>query len=102
MMINLIAEPELPLDQRIEFYQHDVDWSNGLILGDSLVVMNSLLERELLQGKVQTIYIDPPYGISFNSNFQPTITKRDVKDDDNSLSREVEQIQAYRDTSRFC
>jgi adenine-specific DNA-methyltransferase len=70
-----------------------------MILGDSLVVMNSLLERERLAGKVQCIYVDPPYGVKFNSNFQPSISKRDVKDsDDASLTREPEQIQAFRDT----
>lgn len=96
---KLFAEPEMPLDKRIEFYQHEMEWANRLILGDSLLVMNSLLERELMAGKVQMIYIDPPYGIAYNSNFQPIITSRDVKDgDDSSLSREPEQIQAYRDT----
>lgn len=97
--LNIFAEPDLPLDKRIEFYQHDVDWSNRLILGDSLLVMNSLLEQEIMAGKVQMIYIDPPYGISYNSNFQPYINKRSVVDgDDSDLSREPEQIQAYRDT----
>lgn len=96
---KLFAEPEMPLNKRIEFYQHEMEWANRLILGDSLLVMNSLLERELMAGKVQMIYIDPPYGIAYNSNFQPIITSRDVKDgDDSSLSREPEQIQAYRDT----
>lgn len=100
--LNLFAEPELPLDKRIEFYQHDVDWSNRLILGDSLLVMNSLIERELMTGKVQTIYMDPPYGIAYNSNFQPTISSREVKEgQDNSLTREPEQIKAYRDTWRL-
>lgn len=96
--LRLFAEPDLPLDKRIEFYQHDMDWTNRLILGDSLLVMNSLLEREMMAGKIQMIYMDPPYGIAYNSNFQPTITQRDVKKDDRSLSREVEQIKAYRDT----
>src|SRR6185503_14807520 len=82
-----------------DFYQHDVGWANRLVLGDSLVVMNSLLEREQMAGKVQMIFIDPPYGVKFNSNFQAAISKRDVKDgDDGSLTREPEQIQAYRDT----
>lgn len=97
-VLNLFAEPELPLDKRIEFYQHDVDWSNRLILGDSLLVMNSLIERELMAGRVHMIYMDPPYGVSFSSNFQPSLGKRDVKDDDESLTREPEQIKAYRDT----
>jgi len=95
---KLFAEPDLPLDKRIEFYQYEMDWANRLILGDSLLVMNSLLERELIAGKVQMIYLDPPYGIAYNSNFQPSIGKRDVKDTDGDLTREPEQIQAYRDT----
>jgi adenine-specific DNA-methyltransferase len=90
---------ELPEGKAIDFYQHDVGWANRLILGDSLVVMNSLLEREHMAGKVQMVYLDPPYGVKFNSNFQPSISRRDVKDgDDGSLTREPEQIQAYRDT----
>jgi adenine-specific DNA-methyltransferase len=97
--LGLFADPQLPLDKRVEFYQHDVDWSNRLILGDSLLVTNSLLHREGMAGKVQMIYMDPPYGIGYNSNFQPKITQRDVKDgDDKSLTREIEQIRAYRDT----
>lgn len=85
--------------ERIEFYKHDMGWTNRLILGDSLVVMNSLVEKENLAGRVQCIYIDPPYGVKFNSNFQPSIARRDVRDgDDASLTREPEQIQAYRDT----
>jgi adenine-specific DNA-methyltransferase len=91
--------PELSPSKQIDFYAHEVGWANRMILGDSLVVMNSLLEREQLAGKVQCIYIDPPYGVKFNSNFQPFISKREVKDgDDASLTREPEQIQAYRDT----
>lgn len=91
--------PELSPSKQIDFYAHDVGWSNRLVLGDSLTVMNSLLEREKLAGKVQTIYVDPPYGVKFNSNFQPFISKREVKDgDDGSLTREPEQIQAFRDT----
>ena len=82
----------------MQFYQHDVDWSNRLILGDSLTVMSSLAHREDLAGKVQMIYIDPPYGIKFASNFQATVFKRDVKDRDSDLTREREQIKAYRDT----
>jgi len=97
--LKLFGEPELPLDKRIEFYQHDMDWTNRLILGDSLLIMNSLLEREMMAGKVQMIYMDPPYGIQYNSNFQPDISQRDVKDGlDDSLTREPEQIKAYRDT----
>src|SRR5581483_681550 len=90
---------ELKPGQRVEFYKHDMGWTNRLILGDSLVVMNSLLERENMNGKVQMIYIDPPYGVSYNSNFQPAINRREVKDGaDQSLTREPEMIRAYRDT----
>jgi adenine-specific DNA-methyltransferase len=97
--LALFADPQLPLDQAVEFYQHDVDWANRLILGDSLLVMNSLLHRELMAGKVQMIYIDPPYGVAYNSNFQPSTRKRDVRDgQDDSLTREPEMIKAYRDT----
>ena len=96
---SLFGEDELPESKAIDFYAHDVGWSNRLVLGDSLLVMNSLLEREQMAGKVQCIYVDPPYGVKFNSNFQPLISRRDVKDgDDASLTREPEQIQAYRDT----
>lgn len=97
--LQLFAEPDLPLDKRIEFYQHEMDWANRLILGDSLLVMNSLLERELMAGSVRMIYMDPPYGIAYNSNFQPYISRRDVRDGrDDSLTREPEQVKAYRDT----
>jgi len=95
---DLFADPELPLTQQIEFYQHPMNWANRLILGDSLLVMNSLLERELMAGKVQMIYVDPPYGVKFSSNFQPRIDRRDVKDSDDDLTREPEMIKAYRDT----
>jgi adenine-specific DNA-methyltransferase len=95
---KLFGEPDLPLNKRIEFYKHDMDWTNRLILGDCLLVMNSLLEKEMMEGKVQMIYMDPPYAISYDSNFMPTIRQREVKDDDSSLTREVEQIKAYRDT----
>ena len=88
-------------DARTEFYQHDAHWSNRMILGDSLQVMASLAEREGLRGKVQCIYIDPPYGIKFNSNFQWSTTSRDVKDGDRSqITREPEQVKAFRDTWR--
>lgn len=95
---DLFARFELPESKAIDFYQHDVGWANRMILGDSLLVMNSLLEREQMAGKIQMIYVDPPYGVKFNSNFQPMISRRDVKEDDASLTREPEQIQAYRDT----
>jgi adenine-specific DNA-methyltransferase len=84
-----------------EFYQHDSNWSNRMILGDSLSVMASLAEREGLRGKVQCIYIDPPYGIRFNSNFQWSTTSRDVKDGNKDhITREPEQVKAFRDTWR--
>ena len=83
----------------VEFYQHDMNWSNRMILGDSLLVMTSLLDRERLGGQVQCVYMDPPYGVKYNSNFQPKINDRAVKDGaDDSLTREPEMIQAYRDT----
>src|SRR5271168_4185015 len=84
-----------------EFYQHDANWSNRMILGDSLSVMASLAEREGLRGEVQCIYIDPPYGIRFNSNFQWSTTSRDVKDGNKDhITREPEQVKAFRDTWR--
>ena len=88
-------------DARTEFYQHEANWSNRMILGDSLQVMASLAEREGLRGKVQCIYLDPPYGIKFNSNFQWSTTSRDVKDGKaEHISREPEQVKAFRDTWR--
>ena len=91
-----VYEDEL---QRItEYYQHNADWRNRLIQGDSLLVMNSLLQREGMAGRVQMIYIDPPYGISYKSNWQMNINNRDVKDNDESLSGEPEMIKAFRDT----
>ena len=86
---------------RTEFYQHDANWTNRMILGDSLQSMASLAEREGLRGKVQCIYLDPPYGIKFNSNFQWSTTSRDVKDGKaEHISREPEQVKAFRDTWR--
>jgi adenine-specific DNA-methyltransferase len=86
---------------KTEFYQHDQNWSNRMILGDSLQVMASLAEREGLRGKVQCIYIDPPYGIKFNSNFQWSTTSREVKDGKtDQITREPEQVKAFRDTWR--
>ena len=88
-----------PLREAIEFYKHPHNWSNRLIAGDSLLVMNSLLEKEGLAGQVQMIYIDPPYGIKYGSNFQPFVNKRDVKDGkDEDLTQEPETIKAFRDT----
>jgi adenine-specific DNA-methyltransferase len=101
-------EPELALFdsfdgldelEQIDFYQHDANWSNRMILGDSLQVMASLAEREHLRGKVQMVYIDPPYGIKFNSNWQFSVRNRDVRDGRlEDAAREVEQIKAFRDT----
>lgn len=86
-------------EAKLEFYEHDQHWSNRMILGDSLQVMASLAEREALRGKVQCIYFDPPYGIKFGSNWQPSTRSRDVKDgNDAHLTREPEQIKAFRDT----
>ena len=92
-------ENNLPIREAIEFYKHSEGWSNRLIAGDSLIVMNSLLEKEGMAGKVQMIYIDPPYGIKYGSNFQPFINKKDVKDGkDEDLTQEPETIKAFRDT----
>ena len=86
---------------KTEFYQHDAHWANRMILGDSLAVMASLAEREGLRGRVQCIYFDPPYGIKFNSNFQWSTTSRDVKDGNaDHITREPEQVKAFRDTWR--
>jgi len=88
-----------PLREAIEFYKHKHGWSNRLVAGDSLLVMNSLLEKEGMAGKVQMIYIDPPYGIKYGSNFQPFVNKRDVKEGkDEDLTQEPEMIKAFRDT----
>ena len=95
---DLFADPEQEYREAVQFYQHDVDWSNRLILGDSLQVMASLARREDVAGKVQMIYMDPPYGIKFASNFQPQIGNRDVKDKETDLTREPEMVKAYRDT----
>jgi adenine-specific DNA-methyltransferase len=101
--INLFADFNgLPdSNAKTEFYQHDGNWTNRMILGDSLQVMASLAEREGLRGQVQCIYIDPPYGIKFNSNFQWSTTSRDVKDGNvEHITREPEQVKAFRDTWR--
>ncbi len=98
---DMFAAPfeNLPLRHALEFYHHEKDWSNRLVTGDSLLVMNSLLTRESMGGKVQMIYIDPPYGIKYGSNFQPFTNKRDVKDrSDADLTQEPEMIKAFRDT----
>ena len=95
---SLFADPEQEYHQAVQFYRHDVDWTNRLILGDSLEVMSSLAKRENLAGKVQMIYIDPPYGIKFASNFQPEVGRREVRDRETDLTREPEMVKAYRDT----
>ena len=107
------SEPEAQIDlfgdfngvpdeaAKTEFYQHEANWTNRMILGDSLQVMASLAEREGLRGKVQCIYLDPPYGIKFNSNFQWSTTSRDVKDGSaEHITREPEMVKAFRDTWR--
>lgn len=89
----------LPLRDAIDFYKHERGWANRLIAGDSLLVMNSLLQKESMAGQVQMIYIDPPYGIKYGSNFQPFVDKRDVKDrKDEDLTQEPEMVKAFRDT----
>lgn len=95
---SFFADPELDYREAVKFYQYPMEWTNRLILGDSLTVMHSLARREDLAGKVQMIYIDPPYGINFRSNFQSQISQRDVKDKADDLTREPEQVKAYRDT----
>jgi len=99
--LALFEQPEEnpPLREALEFYKHPHGWTNRLIAGDSLLVMNSLLEKEGLGGKVQMVYIDPPYGIRYGSNFQPFVNRRDVKDGkDEDLTQEPETIRAFRDT----
>ncbi|MBA3341374.1 MAG: hypothetical protein H0T48_06015, partial [Gemmatimonadaceae bacterium] len=97
---DLFGDPKRSIaDQMLRAYEHRDPWVNRLILGDSMVVMNSLLEYEGMGGQVQMIYIDPPYGVKFGSNFQPFVRKRDVKhNDDADMTREPEMVQAYRDT----
>jgi len=90
-------EENPPLREAIEFYKHRHNWSNRLIAGDSLLIMNSLIEKEGLAGQVQMIYINPPYGIKYGSNFQPFVNKRNVKDGkDEDLTQEPEMIKAIR------
>lgn len=99
-MFNLFGDPRHPVvDQVLRAYEYRDQWVNRMILGDSLVVMNSLLHYEGLGGQVQMIYMDPPYGVKFGSNFQPFVRKRDVKhNDDEDMTREPEMVKAYRDT----
>lgn len=97
--MSLFETHDKPLREAVEFYKHKENWSNRLIAGDSLLVMNSLLEKEGMGGKVQMMYFDPPYGIKYGSNFQPFVNKRDVKDgSDEDLTQEPEMIKAFRDT----
>jgi adenine-specific DNA-methyltransferase len=96
---SLFATQELPLRQAIDFYKHKHGWSNRLIAGDSLLVMNSLLEKEGMAGQVQMVYMDPPYGITYKSNFQPFTNKKDVSEGkDSDVTQEPEMIRAFRDT----
>ena len=95
---SLFAQPEQSYSEALKFYKHDVDWANRLILCDSLQVMSSLAHRENLAGKVQMIYIDPPYGIKFRSNFQTKSDNRSVGESDEDITREPEMLRAYRDT----
>jgi len=93
------VDPMKARSETLEFYQHKKNWTNRLIAGDSLYVMNSLIEKEGMAGQVQMVYIDPPYGIKYGSNFQPFVDKRDVKDGkDDDLTQEPEMIEAFRDT----
>lgn len=97
--LQLFGDPQLSLAQQLEAYEHTGGWVNRMILGDSLIVMNSLVEYEGLGRQVQMIYMDPPYGVKFGSNFQPFIRKRDVRDgSDGDMTREPEMVKAYRDT----
>lgn len=99
-MLDLFGDPQHSVsDQILRAYEHRDKWANRLVLGDSLAVMNSLIHYESLGGQVQMIYMDPPYGVKFGSNFQPFVRKRDVKhNDDEDLTREPEMVKAYRDT----
>lgn len=97
--LDLFGDPELDVTDKLDAYEHKGPWANRLVLGDSLQVMNSLLEYEGLGGQVQMIYMDPPYGVKFGSNFQPFVRKRDVKHgNDEEMIREPEMVKAYRDT----
>ena len=99
-MFSLFADPQHPVtDQILKAYEYKDKWVNRMILGDSLVVMNSLLHYEGMGGQVQMIYVDPPYGVKFGSNFQPFVRKRDVThNEDECMTREPEMVKAYRDT----
>jgi len=101
VQLSMFERPEEkpPLREALDFYQHAHGWTNRLVAGDSLLVMSSLLEKEGMAGKVQMVYLDPPYGIRYGSNFQPFVNRRDVKDGkDEDLTQEPEMIRAFRDT----
>ncbi len=98
-LFDLFADPQMPMAKMVDAYAHRNAWVNRMILGDSLAVMNSLLRYEGLGGQVQMIFMDPPYGVKFGSNFQPFVRKKEVKHgDDDDMTREPEMVQAYRDT----
>ena len=99
--MSLFEEEKIPLREAIEFYKHKENWSNRLIAGDSLLVMNSLLEKEGMGGKVQMVFFDPPYGIKYSSNFQPFTNKKEVKEKDDDLTAEPEMLKAFRDTWEY-
>ena len=99
--LDLFGDPQLDVAEKLDAYQHKGPWTNRLVLGDSLQVMNSLLEYEGMGGQVQMVYFDPPYGVKFGSNFQPFVRDKKVKDNhgkDEFMSREPEMVKAYRDT----
>jgi adenine-specific DNA-methyltransferase len=97
--LDLFGDAQMDVGERLDAYEHQGPWQNRMILGDSLQVMNSMLEFEGLGGQVQMIYIDPPYGVKFGSNFQPFVRKNTVKDGaDGDFTREPEMVRAYRDT----
>lgn len=97
--LDLFGDAQMDIGERLDAYEHQGPWLNRMILGDSLQIMNSMLEFEGLGGQVQMIYLDPPYGVKFGSNFQPFVRKREVKDGtDGDLTREPEMVKAYRDT----
>tara|TARA_Y100001968_G_scaffold326093_1_gene368499 strand:+ start:755 stop:3238 length:2484 start_codon:yes stop_codon:yes gene_type:complete len=93
-----LFETKKPLREAIEFYKHKLGWSNRLIAGDSLLVMNSLIEKEGMENQIKMVYIDPPYGIKYGSNFQPFVNKKTVSEKEEDLSSEPEMIKAFRDT----
>ena len=97
-MFSLFADPQRPMAEQVRAFEHKDHWVNRMILGDSLIVMNSLISYEGIGGQVQMIYMDPPYGVKFASNFQPFVRKKDVGTDDSDMTREPEMVQAYRDT----